>query len=974
MKKHLTLLSVLGIVSLLVTGCNFVNPNSNTSQGDKSGSSLPNSSSEPISSSKELQKFTITWKNFDGTVLEVDENVLEGTTPTYDGLAPVKNSDAQYNYVWSGWNPTVEPAKANATYTATFNQELRKYTVVWKNYDGTVLETDNDVPYGTTPEYNSNDPTKDSTVSKSYVFDGWDPAVAPITGDATYTAKFKEETRKYTITWKNYDGTVLKTEEVAYGTTPSYTGDTPTKDSTSHYSYTFDGWTPNVTEVTGDAEYVATYKEVVRTYTITWVNFDGTVLEVDENVEYGVTPHYDGANPSRENERGVNYTWRGWTPTIVPVYRDATYTAKYNSTGYFSFDLVQYELQPGYQESDLKGSPWVNINIQGEIDKIKKPSIKDDFYAGVNYDDIINHVPGPFEVSQTNLDKAINAVNNNSKPTTNGNFRIACLNKMQEGSLTEITNYFNSLDIATYMTSKESFVGPSSYLKLGPIEDGYEVYINDGYIRGNVGVHTVAFYSQWDQGLDSSVKNLISAIATTYSSSLSSTEKSNFLTCEKNISNGAYNYYYQHGSETYKTYTVNTVPYAEMKSALLDMGIASNTKIIIRDYCKDSLDFLYNTYYASYASLLQKSIMIRVGFDYRFAIGTAAYRNLLSYIKSAALFYSESGLSSQTPDAYLVQQLFKISMGGIIEQSYIELAGDAEDKATVISLIENTLQGYREMISGLTWLSQTAKNNILDKLSKMKYEACYSDTLKNIGKIDDTGLNNASMGDLYSRYLHTLLSDSVRGIPEDQFAWAWETMPSYTNNAFYSGGSRNSFIILNGLVTGFLSDTTEEILGMLGFVIGHEISHAFDSNGSHYDAYGYQNDLLTSGDRANYDSKVNKLINFFDSIYLFQGTNAGGSRVNGEAIADMGGIRVMLEVAKNIPDFNYDKFFRAAARTWLTQPYSPEGVQARLSDEHPFAYLRVNVTLAQFDKFIETYDLGPGDAMYVPENQRIAIW
>ena len=127
MKKHLTLLSVLGIVSLLVTGCNFVNPGSKTSQGDKSGSSLPNSSSEPISSSKELQKFTITWKNFDGTVLEVDENVLEGTTPTYDGLAPVKNSDTQYNYVWSGWNPTVEPAKANATYTATFTQELRKY-------------------------------------------------------------------------------------------------------------------------------------------------------------------------------------------------------------------------------------------------------------------------------------------------------------------------------------------------------------------------------------------------------------------------------------------------------------------------------------------------------------------------------------------------------------------------------------------------------------------------------------------------------------------------------------------------------------------------------------------------------------------------------------------------------------------------------------------------------------------------------
>ena len=88
----------------------------------------------------------------------------------------------------------------------------------------------------------------------------------------------------------------------------------------------------------------------------------------------------------------------------------------------------------------------------------------------------------------------------------------------------------------------------------------------------------------------------------------------------------------------------------------------------------------------------------------------------------------------------------------------------------------------------------------------------------------------------------------------------------------------------------------------------------------------------------------------------------------------MGGIRVMLKLAESIPDFNYDLFFRSAARAWCTQPYSAEAAQYRLSDAHPFAYLRVNVTLAQFDEFIETYDIGPGDGMYIPEDERVAIW
>ena len=364
--------------------------------------------------------------------------------------------------------------------------------------------------------------------------------------------------------------------------------------------------------------------------------------------------------------------------------------------------------------------------------------------------------------------------------------------------------------------------------------------------------------------------------------------------------------------------------------------------------------------------------MIKLGFDNRFMIGVSAYSNLNNYIRGTGLFSSENSITAYG-ESHLKKEMLRLAMMNAYEQCYIELEGDEEVKNTVSGLIEDVLKGYQEMISEMSWLSQTARNNILRKLSAMTYASCYSDQFKNLGKIDDSNLDSTSLSNLYRRYLSTLLTDAVSGKGGDPDGWAWKSMASSTVNAFYTG-AYNSFVILNGLVSGFLGDTVEELYGMLGFVIGHEITHAFDSNGSHYDEHGQNNDLLTSGDRANYDNRVNKIINFFDSITLLPGTNAGGSRVNGEAIADMGGIKVMLQLAKKVPNFNYDAFFRACAKTWRTQPYDDYGVNARLEDEHPFAYLRVNVTLAQFDEFVETYDLGPGDGMYVPENQRIAIW
>jgi uncharacterized repeat protein (TIGR02543 family) len=277
-----------------------------------------------------VNQYTITWKNWDGTELKT-EQVAYGEVPAYTGETPTRVGDAEHTYTFSGWTPEITAVSGDAAYTAVFTDTINTYTVTWKNWDGTVLETDENVEYGTTPEYNGETPTKTGDAQYSYTFKGWSPETDTVTGDITYTAVFEQTVNQYTITWKNGD-IVLKTEQVAYGTTPVYSGETPTREGTVQYSYTFIGWTPEITAVTGNAEYTAQFQESVNTYTVTWKNSDGTVLETDENVAYGTVPTYDGATPTKEADTQYTYTFKGWNPEITAVTGNVTYTAEYTAT------------------------------------------------------------------------------------------------------------------------------------------------------------------------------------------------------------------------------------------------------------------------------------------------------------------------------------------------------------------------------------------------------------------------------------------------------------------------------------------------------------------------------------------------------------------------------------------------------------------------------------------------------------------
>lgn len=276
--------------------------------------------------------YSVVWKNYDGSILQTINNLSKGVpTPAYVGKTPKKPSTQQYKYVFEGWSPAMaETVTGNAEYVATFREELNTYSVKWKNYDGTLLQETME-KYGVLPAYSGPDPVRPASNGKKYTFTGkWSPEIKTVTGDIEYKAIFEESSNTYTVTWKNADGSVLKSTTYNYGAEAHYDGETPVKAENAQYQYQFAGWNPAETTVTKNAVYTATYTEIPKTYTITWLDSDGTLLKTDV-LRYGVKPSYAGV-PTKEDTEDTAYMFNGWTPAIAPVTKNATYTATYTES------------------------------------------------------------------------------------------------------------------------------------------------------------------------------------------------------------------------------------------------------------------------------------------------------------------------------------------------------------------------------------------------------------------------------------------------------------------------------------------------------------------------------------------------------------------------------------------------------------------------------------------------------------------
>ena len=269
------------------------------------------------------KRCVITWQDWDGTEI-LSYDLPYGATPEYLGSFPTRPDDVgYYTYDFTGWAPAFAPLTADVTYVAQYERNPVMYTITWQNANGTEREVDyykrDEMPVCRTQ------PADMSALE-------WRPAVAAVTGNATYRLYPKDNVGPYDIKFVNWNGAQIgATQSVAKGSMPNVPAD-PTKPALDDVEFIFAGWSPEVVAATAAATYTATFTEQPITYTILWKNYDGTTLETDENVAPNAVPQYNGATPVKPSDETYHYAFSGWTPEVEPATEDKIYTATYAAT------------------------------------------------------------------------------------------------------------------------------------------------------------------------------------------------------------------------------------------------------------------------------------------------------------------------------------------------------------------------------------------------------------------------------------------------------------------------------------------------------------------------------------------------------------------------------------------------------------------------------------------------------------------
>lgn len=308
-------------------------------------------------------KIVITWKDDDGSVLRQDY-VDDGDMPDY-GEAPAKETTAEFTYTFDKWTPTVVAATEDATYTASYTSVKNKYDVTFVAEYNSNMDKTVSVEYGTL--VNSVAPliTGAWTIEWNYEFDGWVPAITDetiVTGEATYTAKYKVTKNRYTVTFVMDDGIEKAADDVTvdYGTSIAsiIPSTDPVKQATVARTYEFDRWVVNVSD-TQDRELVngevlegnmtlkAVFKEFPRKYGITFLNEDNSVYKAQVMYEYGTLASeiLPEENPTKDSDDKFSYTFANWDPQVTDVTGEAVYRPVFTSTA----------LAPEYSSSSAEG-------------------------------------------------------------------------------------------------------------------------------------------------------------------------------------------------------------------------------------------------------------------------------------------------------------------------------------------------------------------------------------------------------------------------------------------------------------------------------------------------------------------------------------------------------------------------------------------------------------------------------------------
>ena len=325
----------------------------------------------------------------------------------------------------------------------------------------------------------------------------------------------------------------------------------------------------------------------------------------------------------------------------------------------------------------------------------------------------------------------------------------------------------------------------------------------------------------------------------------------------------------------------------------------------------------------------------------------------------------------------LVYDEMKGIVGWPLSKYYVQQHTNPEDKVRISELVDEIVDAYYGIIEDADFISAETRAGAVAKLDCMAKHVLYPDSWEPYSFEDVNFASKEEGGRLWEAWRAIKKHEHEKTIAElisPIDSTVWDLLPCIGNCGYTPGANAISINAAYAQAPNYRPDMTdEELYAYMGTAVAHEISHAFDAFGAKFDKDGNITDWWTEEDYAAFNRKNEKLIAYFNAMHPWEGQDFDGEIMVGEACADMAAVKCMLRIAAGKPDFDYDRFFRAFADRFATKE-TLFMAMARLADEHPMAYLRINTTLQQYDEFLDFYGITEGDNMYLAPEDRVTVW
>jgi len=324
------------------------------------------------------------------------------------------------------------------------------------------------------------------------------------------------------------------------------------------------------------------------------------------------------------------------------------------------------------------------------------------------------------------------------------------------------------------------------------------------------------------------------------------------------------------------------------------------------------------------------------------------------------------------------------SMGEAIGRIYVERHFPAEAKASMDVLVANLIEAYRQSIRELPWMTEETRGRALEKLDKFTPKIGFPVKWRDYSSL------SIDAGDLLGNVRATNEFEFQRelgkiGKPLDRDEWF---MTPQTINAYYNPGF-NEIVFPAAILQFPFFDASRDAAanyGAIGAVIGHEIGHGFDDQGSKYDGDGRLTDWWTEGDRAAFEKLTASLIEQYNALAPKQipEHHVNGALTIGENIGDLGGLGIawkayLISLDGAQPSVidgltGAERFFLSWAQAWQQKTRDEEAIRLIAIDPHSPSEFRCNQIVRNIDEFYETFGVTEADELWLDPNERVTIW